>query len=274
LTTPELKHALTHNHLLKIFDAVIYQQARIFTRYVDKFYQLRREFAAAGDELFAHFCKLLLNSLYGKFGQKAEVWTKIGDAPGETNRIEDGYDSVKKKYTRIRYLLGEVFELEGLEETRHSFPGIAAHVTAYARAYLWYLMERAGPGNYFYCDTDSLIVNDQGLENLASLLSDTELGMLKVEGTYQQITIHGLKDYVLPTKTVIKGIRKNAVRVDDQVYRQDRWPSLKGLLRDNVTSVYRTETVTKVLDRQYRKGFVNQDGTVTPYVLDERPQLF
>ncbi|GAH24398.1 unnamed protein product, partial [marine sediment metagenome] len=81
LTTPELLYALEHNHLIKVERAVIYEQANIFKTYVDRFYKLRQEFKTAGVAEYEELCKKMLNSLYGKFGQKAEVWEKIGDCP-------------------------------------------------------------------------------------------------------------------------------------------------------------------------------------------------
>ncbi|GAJ15670.1 unnamed protein product, partial [marine sediment metagenome] len=78
LTSPELKYALKHDHIVKIGETVVYHQANIFETYVDKFYALRQEFKTAGVPEYEEICKKLLNSLYGKFGQKAEVWTKIG----------------------------------------------------------------------------------------------------------------------------------------------------------------------------------------------------
>ncbi|GAH80478.1 unnamed protein product, partial [marine sediment metagenome] len=83
LTTPELLYAIEHNHLIKVERAVIYEQANIFKSYVDRFYRLRQEFKSAGVAEYEELCKKMLNSLYGKFGQKAEVWEKIGECPNE-----------------------------------------------------------------------------------------------------------------------------------------------------------------------------------------------
>ncbi|KKK52113.1 hypothetical protein LCGC14_3108180, partial [marine sediment metagenome] len=88
LTTPELKYALEHNHIVKIDRIVIYEQADIFKSYVDRFYKMRLEFKSAGVAEYEELCKKMLNSLYGKFGQKADVWKKIGDCPNEPDRVE------------------------------------------------------------------------------------------------------------------------------------------------------------------------------------------
>lgn len=274
LTTPELKYALKHNHILKIDRLVIYEQSNIFKSYVDRFYKLRHEFKTAGVAEYEELCKKMLNSLYGKFGQKAEVWKKIGDCPDEPDRVEVCYIEGCHKTRAIRYLLGEIFELKGYKEPFNSFPAISSQVAADARMYLWELMRQAGRGNYFYCDTDSLFVNETGLQNLSNKLSNTSLGDLKIIEQMDSLEIRGLKDYTTATKTVIKGIRKLAIKIADGVYEQELWPSFKGLLRQKHPDVYAVQRIRKTLNRKYTKGIVLNDGLVVPLVLDEIDEPF
>ena len=276
LTTPELKYAFEHNHIVKVERAVVYEQASIFKSYVDRFYKLRQKFKAEGIAEYEELCKKMLNSLYGKFGQKAEVWRKIGDCPNEPDRVEICYIEGCVRTKAIRYLLGEIFELDGYEETFNSFPAIAAQVSAYARLYLWELMKQAGKGNYFYCDTDSLFVNETGLQNLGDKLDNLALGGIKVIEHTNSITIRGLKDYSVNGIDTIKGIRKLAIKIEDGVYEQELWPSFKGLLRQQHPSVYAIKRIRKTLNRKYTKGHVSSDGSIAPFVLgeaDESPLL-
>jgi len=267
LTTPELKYAMAKGHIVKVGDIVVYEQENIFKSFIDKFYDMRLAFKAKGNREYEQFCKYIMNKLYGKFGQKGENWQKIGDCPGEPDREELVFNMNGRRVTKIRYLLGQLFIMSGVGECFDSFPAISAHVTGYARMYLWSLMQKAGWGNYFYCDTDSLIVNSAGLDNLYETMSPTKLGYLKVDETTNSVTIRGLKDYSTIAKTVTKGIRKNAVRISDGVYRQEKWPSFRGLLRSGQPESYIVETVTKHLTREYHKGTVTTSGVVLPYVL-------
>ncbi|GAH77762.1 unnamed protein product, partial [marine sediment metagenome] len=196
-------YAFERGHVVKIKTAVLYEQANIFKSYVDRFYGLRQKFNRAGNAEYVEICKKLLNSLYGKFGQKAEIWEKIGDCPAERDRVELCFEFGATRVKQIRYLLGEIFELKGYEECFNSFPAIPAHVSAYARLYLWELMKQAGVGNYFYCDTDSLIVNEAGLCNLRNQIDKVRLGGVKVVESLNHLTIRGLKDYSTATKQVV-----------------------------------------------------------------------
>jgi len=266
LTTPELKHALAKGHIKAVGTCVVYEQENIFKSFIDKFYDMRLMFKSKGNAEYEQFCKYIMNKLYGKFGQKGEEWTKIGDKPNEPDREELVFNMNGRRVTKLRYLLGEVFLMNGVGECFDSFPAIAAHVTGYARIYLWRLMQEAGWGNYFYCDTDSLIVNEKGVQCLKNYIHSTSLGGLKIVEQSRNVIIRGLKDYSISQKQVIKGIRKNAVCVEVGVYKQEKWPSFRGLLRSGHPEDYVVETVTKHLTRKYTKGNVTPSGVVLPYV--------
>ena len=269
LTTPELKYALSKGHIKEVKRVVVYEQADIFSSYVKRFYALRQKLRGEGQSEYEEFCKKLLNSLYGKWGQKAEVWKKIGETSNQQDRVEDCFSFGSNQRGSIRYLLGEIFELVGYKECFNSFPAIPAHVSAYGRMALYELMKKAGEGNYFYCDTDSLIVNTRGLCCLQSQIDNVSLGKLKLVSESVGITIRGLKDYSTTSKTVIKGIRKNAVEISDGVYEQEVWPSFRGLLRSGNANTYTIKKQQKTLTRKYSKGNVDKDGSVSPFLLDE-----
>lgn len=268
LCSPELRYALEHGHIVSVDKCFLYEQAELFTDFVDRFYGMRLQFKKDGNAEYVAMCKYILNSLYGKFGQKAEEWTKIADCPDEPDRYEYLIRADKPGCGTIRYLMGQCFELTRFGESYDSFPAIAAHVTAYGRMRLWELMQLAGVGNYFYCDTDSLIVNSKGLRRLRREMSPTVLGKLKAEEVTPWLEIHGLKDYATGQKVVTKGIRKNAEELSEGVYRQDRWPTLQGMLRSGKGDVYRVTKTIKHLSRLYEKGTVMLDGSVTPFRLD------
>ena len=265
LTTPEIIYGLERNHIVKVLDCVVYEQANIFNSYVKTMYSLRKEFSRAGVKEYEQLCKTLLNALYGKFGQKAEQWTKIGNCPDEPDREEILFTDSIPRVRRLRYLLGQLFELTGYGEAYNSFPAISSHVTAYGRLYLWYLMNICGFGNYLYCDTDSLIVNEQGYNNLYKYLDNNELGKLKLEYITDTLSIYGLKDYITDRKTVVKGIRKNAIKVSNSVYTQEQWPTFRGLLKSNDVNKYVVKNTIKHLSREYTKGIVQDNGIVKPF---------
>jgi len=273
LCTPELKYAFEHDMVDEIGPGVLYESAPVFADYVTKYYQLRQDFKAADKPLYEHFIKLLLNSLYGKFGQKADIWEKVGIDDDHIPEIQHCIDADTGRRYKMRFLLGDIHVSKEQTEAFNSFPAIASHVTAFARQYMWHLMQVAGFANVFYCDTDSLFVNDRGFNGLADYIDSTTLGMLKIEYETRSIDIRGPKDYSTDVCNKIKGISRQAVQIGDNCFAQQQWPSLRGMLGRGETEHYTVKNITKTLNRHYVKGMVQSDGSVQPLCLADVASL-
>jgi len=267
LTTPELKHAFEHHLIEKIYYATVYRSDNIFSQFVDFFHAQKTAAKKAGrgpDELFS---KLMMNSLYGKFGQLATSWEQIGECDIEEVRVEDVKDGRTGKWHHWYFFGGNVWEVRKEGEAYHSFVAVCAHVTAYARMYLWELIQIAGKANVFYCDTDSLFVNEAGIERLSSKINPDKLGSLSIQKTAASVVLHGLKDYRFGDEVKLKGIRKNAVKISENVYQQERWSSFKGMMNRGSLDEFVVLTVTKNLSRKYNKGSVDEYGLICPVEL-------
>ena len=81
LCTPEILEGLKRGIIKKFQTVAVYDGANIFSEYVQYFYTKRLEAKEQGNKVLDYFYKIMLNSLYGKFGQRAEQWVKINDAP-------------------------------------------------------------------------------------------------------------------------------------------------------------------------------------------------
>jgi len=123
------------------------------------------------DGLDSQFWKLMLNSLYGKFGSHNEITTIFDDE----ERAIGG-------------------------ESRTANVIWAAYVTSYARLRLLEFLRSAG-SNY-YTDTDSLFTLD-------TLPTSTRIGELKLEGIYKTAEFRGNKLYVLDSVARAKGVPRN-----------------------------------------------------------------
>jgi hypothetical protein len=269
LCTPELKYAFNRNHIRAVREYALYQRAPIFLDWVEDLYALRLKAKEEGNLRKELLYKLLLNSLYGKFGQKIDVWKQIGLCkPHEVGVVRVVNPKTgQRKLMRMREGVVEVHdgEVEGYE----SMVAIPAHVTAYARMYLWYLMTQAGLDHVYYVDTDCLWVDGTGYERLKHLVHPVLLGGLKLEQIADSATIYGPKDYVIGEKTKHKGIRASAVQLADGVYEQEKWLGYKSRLRKGYLNIPVTERCIKRLRRNYTKGDVQEDGTVRPVILNE-----
>jgi hypothetical protein len=93
------------------------------------------------------------------------------------------------------------------------------------------------------------------------------MGMLKIEGEADYLNIRGLKDYIFGEKEKIKGVRGDAIMIEDGKYWQKRFPSAIGMMRKKKEGLYRIEYTTKTLRREYDKGVVGKGGRVEPFHL-------
>jgi hypothetical protein len=268
LSTPELEFALERCKVLKVGKVAIYEKAPIFQAYANYFANLKDRYWKEGNQPFRTISKKFANSLYGKFGQ-TNIETDLSfEMPPLAPREASYYNWKLKKWHRI-YKLGYqvVFETQG-GESFNSFPAIPAHVTAYGRMYLWSLIEKAGRENVFYVHTDSLIVNQQGFDNLTDKVDDYELGLLKVEYVADELEIMGPNNLRLGATIKSGGIRKNAVQLAHDVYEQDRFLGLRGAVRVGDPDLVTVKKVRKRMHRRIKTGVVTPTGKIDPFRLD------
>ena len=268
LALPELKLALANDSISKVNQIVVYEKAKIFSSFVDFFYNERLKFIADNNDAFSFFCKIFLNSLYGKFGQAGIIFDEIGVCDPTDVEAWDEIDLTEKTLKRYRKFGGVIQEQKRDSESRHSHPAIAAHVTSYARAYLWGLMAEAGLEHVYYVDTDSLLLDTTGYKRLAGHVHNTKLGALKAEYETNHIILYGPKDYVMGDRTRIKGIRKNAVKIAPNQYQQPTFIGFKGMVRRGDLDKMIIRDTIKTLTREYQKGMVLKGGVVAPFLLD------
>jgi len=269
LSTPELRYAASNNYIIGFDWGSLYKSGYLFRDFVDYFYRVRGEYKASGNQVFDYLCKIFLNSFYGKFGQNGTVWKDTGEeteSVGQEWIVQETSHSIP---TKFRARLGRVQRFDREGETYNSFPAISAHVTAYGRMHLWSLIKQAGVRNVYYTDTDSLIVNLEGRNNLRDWIHPSNLGSLKQEGTARDASFYGPKDYRFGRVERHKGIRDTAVRVGPNEWIQDTFVSWDVLLSQGKDGIILVKPTHKTLYRQYLKGTRTPSGWVKPYVLNE-----
>lgn len=144
----------------------------IFKNYVDKYTEKKIQADKDGNGALRLLCKLLLNSLYGKFGQNPERCRKVPYI-GEDNILH--FDTTQKQVaTKFHYL------------------PIATFITSLARKLILDQIEVIGYKNWVYSDTDSILSLVPFNDNL---IDDRELGKFKVEHIFKKTRVLGPKSY-------------------------------------------------------------------------------
>ena len=269
LTTPELNFVIKYGKILEILNIAIYEKNIIFKEFVNFFYTKRMEYDKDGNKTFKLFCKIILNSLYGKFGQ---TQTSYNISDNKNYDFSSSYiiDVLNDdKYLKMN-LGNKSFEV--LEEGKNSFDSfvaISSFVTAYARMYLIDMILQAKRKNVYYVDTDCLIVNQEGYDLLMPLINPTELGKLKLEEISMDTTIYRPKYYVFNNKEKCKGIKKTAKRLfeDDSILRieQEQFTRFKSSLRKSEFEKQTVYKMIKEINKVYDKGVITKNGDIEPY---------
>lgn len=189
----------------EILGVTYFTQLQDFREYIEHFYQARMTARAVGDSAGDLFAKLLMNSLYGKFGANPENYAEyVILPPEEMNDLLDPQNDFQLSGELGPWLLGER-ELED-EEMRYYNVATAASITGFVRAYLWTAICRTGRDDILYCDTDSIATVSAGNE----LETGSGLGKWKHEGEFDKAGIAGKKMYIFRGKQ--KGSRERVYK--------------------------------------------------------------
>lgn len=164
-----------------------------FANYINYFYDKRKEAKANDDKENDLFSKLLMNSLYGKFGSNPENYAEyMAMAPN----LIDNFDQIKlgAGVTDDYVFSGMMHEQLALlskdlpeEDRRYYNVATSASITGFVRAYLWRAICKSK--GIIYCDTDSIAAQSFALD------IGKELGEWDIEGDFQNGAVAGKKLY-------------------------------------------------------------------------------
>ena len=142
----------------------------VFKDYIDRWYDVKKN---AKNDVERSLAKLMLNSLYGKFGMNDSRITKLPVA------IDD----------KIIYHTME-------NNTTYYYKEVASYITSKARCKLASFMNRCGD-NFLYCDTDSVYYIGHDIPELFKDVVDSKkLGYWKYEGHYTRFKALKAKCYL------------------------------------------------------------------------------
>jgi hypothetical protein len=171
-----IEAALKYGYEIKPHRCYEFQSEYIFREYVKRFYNLKCHSEGAERQTM----KLLLNALYGKFGEHQEREEMITD-PDTDITGSYPYDDI------FGYSIRKIIRFSA-----YHLPAIAARVTSLAQLKLYGYIEqiqRLG-GKIYYMDTDSIVTDIR-------IPTSTELGGLKLEHEIQSAVFLAPKTYCL-----------------------------------------------------------------------------
>lgn len=219
-----------------------YRARSIFRDFVEEVYAMRKEAREKGDKGKTLLLKYLMNSLYGKFGQRCfGSWELLRECDPEDHAFQEETKAARDGWCRWKDFVCGDFELgqaEYLDTERgiyrfkeaekgmgaNSVAAIAGYITCSARAVLWKAMAQLiEKGNtVFACDTDSIFTDG----HLPKELVGSGLGQWTLEETSpgSECRFYAPKHYTFKNQAKIKGIRDAQPNVSEYTQAQfSRW---------------------------------------------------
>lgn len=273
LSTASLTHALQNDEIVKVNRIAVYMGHRIFSEFVSDVYGRRVQANQEGNQAMALLQKAINNTLYGKFGQMQTDTFRIGDAPIDEFMVMDAFAPETNDKWIEMHAGGSILFMRRGRETRYTSFAIASHITDYARRKLFSMMDQAGRANVFYTDTDSMIVNGEGLRKLYNLLDPVALGKLKMEGDAPFYIGFAKKDYIFGDVRKLKGFAEHGKRIDENLMSMYQRVGFGARVHKQVQD----GPYWKVVNKSYSPFLMGEkvagDGVVSPVVLPDEVEL-
>lgn len=219
VTSWEIEAGIKTNTLeiIEIIEVIQHKKQANFKTYVDKFFKEKSEAKENENKLSEIFCKLMLNSAYGKFALDPRKYThvEISEVGNIPNELLDSYE--RFGVTNMHDFISAFISDEKLKEceietliniskykislqhpditiwerpdpnNRFYNTATAASITGYVRAVMWETINKCE--GVIYCDTDSIMSDKFNGEK-----SD-ELGAWKLECNFDELYVGGKKLY-------------------------------------------------------------------------------
>ncbi len=292
LFSKEINNAIKLGYKFEILWGYKFEPKNIFKAYVDCLYKFRLNYPKSDPLNF--IAKLLLNSLYGRFGMidqfpdilifdnKKSLDEFLSDHNLDIFDTIDLGEKVLVKFisrdkTRKTMLYGNL-------ETHNTNVSIASAITAYARIHMSQFKNNPN-FNLFYSDTDSIYI-DRPLPD--EFISSTVLGKMKLENILDEAIFLAPKVYYLITETgehiyKVKGLShdieltlnnfEDLLKKDSFLKRiQTKWR--KNLSEDNMSIL--NEVYTLQVTNNKRKLIYDENNKLIgsiPYLINNDKEI-
>jgi DNA polymerase type B, organellar and viral len=219
LFSEEINNAKRFGYEFEILWGYTFERSNIFKNYVDFLYNLRLQYDKSNPLNF--IAKILLNSLYGRFGMNDNFEDINVIHKNFYNDFENKFiDQITEKIEVDDYFIVFTKASEGLieDQSEHNVSvGIASAITSYSRIHMSQFKNNPDI-NLYYTDTDS-IYTDSNIDK--SLINNKVLGKLKLENVCEKAIFLSPKLYALLTESgqfihKVKGLnQKIDINFDD-----------------------------------------------------------
>jgi hypothetical protein len=247
----ELRQAVMDGCAVRIRRGCVFNCDHVFTDYVNEIYAMKQLADESGDAATRYIAKLLLNSLYGKFGQRRDQVAFALD-PGTCFLYGEEGPRVWPMPNNP-----DICFYNTASTSAHILPHISATITARSRLQILKFIREAG--EVWYTDTDSIFTPH-------TIPVSPELGEMSLDGS-GRFQAHGVKEYVFETakekKISLKGVpltvtdpktgkKTTDFTLAEKYFRGEAvsYPKMPGIMQ----SIRAGQTSLRYIDQVRKKG--------------------
>lgn len=212
-------------------------------------------------------------ALIGRFGMRYKSWEKFGTAADSRVYMSELVNSDSGTRAELLQVGCDVFISGEQKEIDDGCPQITGYIMSEARAKLWRVSQQIGPENVFYMDTDSLIVNGAGHNNIQRLSGTNLFDGLRSKGKYRAIQVFGPRSLILDRKPVVSGMPRGSVEVEPKVWQGEVWRGAKESVRLNEPNAVSIRNTTFHLRYNENRRSFEADGTTRPHHIGPNRQI-
>jgi hypothetical protein len=176
----EIIEAVNNDFEISLFEVNKYEAKDILKEFSNYFYEERLKAKKEGNTTKTAFYKLILNSLYGKFGQRVFSKIKICNTTDDFFNILDNDNNIIKNINPLdddNYMIVYNNKFSGIKSIGN-LTRFSSYISALSRTNLFVVMKDIGFNNIYYCDTDSIFSDVQPSKKF---LDNKKLGWWKDE---------------------------------------------------------------------------------------------
>jgi len=168
-------------------------------------------------------------ALIGRLSLRVPSWEMYGGNPYGQPGISYDVDYSSTDVRRMMHIGDKTFVETARIEGRDSVPQITGWIMAECRVRLKWAMDAAGYDNIAHVDTDSVLVNSEGLRRLREHYGAGFKHMWQVKATWNYMTVYGPRNLRAGRDRKVAGVPKGAKEIQPNVFIGEKW---RGLAAD------------------------------------------
>lgn len=265
----EVSMAMRYGAQIRIEECYVYARGPILRDWAHWVLRVLRDEEYTQNTIAQTWIKHCSRALIGRLALRVPSWETFGNNPEGITGISRMQDPETGRDHRMMHVGNRTLRETAIAEGRDSLPQVTGYIMAECRVRLWEAMSAAGYDHLAHVDTDSVLVDMAGLDNLRRHYGAAFATYWQEKGSFRNLEVIGPRCYFRDGRRVTAGIPLKAAQTGPDQFEGERWTSLSGDLEAAEGAVVTTVEATWTLRREDpRRRTGSSGGTFTlPYTV-------